>query len=106
MGVSELPYESLHADGLAELTPIRAFESWRAYSSDHSLPKIVIDDFPHRRAIVFAFGSRADRDADVDLLLRLGDNGGASSAVPAWLNPPPPVVSGAKAEPMPTDSAA
>ena len=106
MTVVELPYSWFEAR-ISSLDLIREFSSWRAYFGlVHAAHLIVIDDFPRRRAIVFKYESRTDRNADVELVRRLREDGGDAASAPAWLIPIPPFRSASAANPLPEDSAA
>ena len=83
---------------------IRDFRAWRAYSGHDYY--IIIDDFGRQRAIVFIYKLRKDRDADVEALRRLADDGEEAAGVPAWLTPTPPTRSASAANPLPDEPAA
>ena len=106
MDVSEIPYEAFAAGQIPRLKLVRAVPHWRAFSGGAQEYLIVIDDYPKRRAVVFKYATRTDRDADVELILRLPNDGEAAAGIPAWLNPHPPSRSAAEANPLPTESAA
>ena len=106
MDVCEFSYDDLEIVRPLLQVTLREFISWRAYTDDYDACRIIIDDFKNRKAIVFTYEKRADRDADANLILRLPDDGDGPAAVPAWLIPRPPRPVESCEEPIPVRSAA
>src|SRR2546423_204696 len=76
MEVDEITYGRFEELRIPAAELIRAFRNWRAFAGEGLEGYlIVIDDFEQRRAIVFTYRKRDDRDADVELLRRLRDDG-------------------------------
>lgn len=104
--VREIRYDDLEVVRPLLHMMLREFTSWRAYVDDYDTFGIVIDDFRNRKAIVFTYEQRADRDADAELILHLPDDNDDAAGVPAWLNPHGPLPAMSYEAPLPADSAA
>ena len=105
MDVSEICYEVFSELALPNTRVIRVFHGWRALCAGAEDQLIIIDDYRRRRALVFSYGTPADRDSDVEILLRIPEDGDGPAGQLARLRVPPPAKAGSAAAPWPDESA-
>ena len=104
MDVREVTYTELTELPGGNFRLFRTFRDWRAFDGGKEDYLIIIDDFRRRRAIVFSYESRRDRDADVELLRSIPDDGREPPGVTAMLRPDPPSRAGSTGQPFPPES--
>ena len=102
MRVSKKGYDDLVEDHFANMIPVRSGNECKVWTAGTEECLLIFYDSGSQQVTVFDYDTPAEREEDIELVLRLrGDDGSAGAGVPAVLGPAPPGRSAANAEPLP-----
>ena len=102
MRISEHPYTWFIDSEFPQKRKVRDIAECTVWMTAPLALTLVLVDPVHRRVAVFEYDSLFEREQDIKLLHRLGDDGGGPDAgVWARLSPRPPGRSGTSANPLP-----
>lgn len=102
MRITEKGYDEFVDDHFPNMAEVRLWNDCKIWTAGNEEYLLVLFDRVNRRVTVFDYDTPAERQEDIELVLRLQDDGGDNGAgIPAILSPVPPGRFSSNAEPLP-----